>query len=89
MSKNTTTHATQLAQVTGLLEEVSDLVFLSVLTILDESDPASKLVVASVCEVLTSRHPDFVEVLERWSEDLDSELTLRALAVSFLNGKVL
>lgn len=89
MSKNTTTHATQLAQVTGLLEEVSDLTFLSILTMLDESAPSTRLLVASVCEVVTSRHPDFVEVLERWSEDLDSELTLRALTMSFLDGKVL
>lgn len=81
-------HATQLAQVTGLLEEVSDLVFLSILTMLDESAPSTRLLVASVCEVVNSRHADFAEVLGRWSEDLDSELTLRTLTMSFLDGKV-
>ena len=55
---------------------------------LDETAPSTRLLVASVCEVMNSRHPDFAEVLERWSEDLDSELTLRTLAISFLDGKV-
>jgi predicted transcriptional regulator len=84
---NNTETNSPIATVRNMLTGRTNQQLSEMLTLLadNENTTESRIVEAAICEVIIDRKPEFTDILDAWSEDYTSQVTMRELAINFLN----